>query len=185
MKSSVHRPAPLAPAQPLRQELARVARVGVLTGSVDDAFCATIAADGAVPRWLSASPGPESMPQAANPINKTMASRIRLVLTLGRVAHFGHDDPSTESFRRGTAQHPLSWPCPQQAAKQAPLLRLAAKAARALHRAAPETTADCAVPPLFHQSTNPEKVASKRNNIGRRGGPVAPRDGHAGHPPLN
>jgi hypothetical protein len=48
------------------------------------------------------------------------------------------------------------------------------KAARALHRAAPETTADCAVPPLFHQSTNPQKVASKRNNIGtpRRSGAV-------------
>jgi len=51
---------------------------------------------------------------------------------------------------------------------QAPLLRLTAKAARALHRAAPETTADCAVPPLFDQSTDPQKVASKRNNIGAR-----------------
>jgi hypothetical protein len=33
------------------------------------------------------------------------------------------------------------------------------KAARALHRTAPNTTADCAVPPLFHQSTKPEMVA--------------------------
>jgi hypothetical protein len=40
------------------------------------------------------------------------------------------------------------------------------KAARALHRTAPDTTADCAVPPLFDQSTKPEMVASKSNNIG-------------------
>jgi hypothetical protein len=40
------------------------------------------------------------------------------------------------------------------------------KAARALHRTAPDTTADCAVPPLHHQSTRRQMVASKRNNIG-------------------
>jgi len=39
------------------------------------------------------------------------------------------------------------------------------KAARALHRTAPDTTADCAVPPLFHQSMKPEMVASGHNNF--------------------
>jgi len=34
------------------------------------------------------------------------------------------------------------------------------------HRTAPDTTADCAVPPLQHQSTGRQMVASKRNNIG-------------------
>jgi lactoylglutathione lyase len=39
------------------------------------------------------------------------------------------------------------------------------KAARALHRTAPDTTADCAVPPLHHQSTKPEMVAPVCNII--------------------
>jgi hypothetical protein len=33
------------------------------------------------------------------------------------------------------------------------------KTARALHRTAPDTTADCAVPPLFTKSIKPEMVA--------------------------
>jgi hypothetical protein len=33
------------------------------------------------------------------------------------------------------------------------------KTARALHRTAPDTTADCAVPPLFIKSIKPEMVA--------------------------
>jgi hypothetical protein len=40
------------------------------------------------------------------------------------------------------------------------------KAARALHRTAPDTTADCAVPPLFIQSTKPELVAFNYDKIG-------------------
>src|ERR1700738_699816 len=55
------------------------------------------------------------------------------------------------------------------------------KAARALHRTAPNTTADCAVPPLFHQSTKPEIVAYQCNNIGARGA-VWPRSESRGWP---
>jgi len=58
------------------------------------------------------------------------------------------------------------------------------KAARALHRTAPDTTADCAVPPLHHQSTRRQMVASKCNNIGswaalRRSGAFRARQGMA------
>jgi catechol 2,3-dioxygenase-like lactoylglutathione lyase family enzyme len=55
---------------------------------------------------------------------------------------------------------------PSTAGWRAPLLPRRQKAARALHRAASEATADYAVPPLFYQSANPQKVASKRSNIG-------------------
>jgi hypothetical protein len=41
-----------------------------------------------------------------------------------------------------------------------------AKAARALHRTASDTTAVCAVPPSFNQSVRSKLVAPRCNNIG-------------------
>ncbi|HJZ21968.1 MAG TPA: hypothetical protein VJ226_13475, partial [Bradyrhizobium sp.] len=59
------------------------------------------------------------------------------------------------------------------------------KAARALLRAAPDTTADCAVPPIGNQPTKPEMVASGRHINGAPGRPAPLRDSLAAARRLN
>ena len=195
MKSSVHRPARLRTgARPLRRELPRDAWVGVLiAGSGDEAFCANGTAEAAGAAFDSQHrSGRTASPMPQIPTITTTGSRTSLVLKLARAALPGPVAGDRSSSNHFAARR-LNIHCHGHALNRRrnrqPCCTAQQKAARALHRAAPDTTADCAVPPLSHQSTKPEMVASKRNNIGRqwRRGPrrARPRDGHAGIRPLN
>jgi hypothetical protein len=65
------------------------------------------------------------------------------------LAHF-ECRPVNRSIRLRDGSTSIAMVMPSNRRQTSALLAGQQKAARALHRAAPETTADCAVPPLFH-----------------------------------
>ena len=107
---------------------------------------------------------------------------LRAELQSCRRAGVSPREPGQPPIRRDTAQCPSS--CHRQAANRICPSAPHSKKPRGHYTARLlNTTADCAVPPLFHQSTKAEMVASKRNNIERdgssgrsRGGGMAMRD---------